>query len=95
MHRPHLHAPKEQCIEGNTKVHINSIDLEKAFDSIHSDTLWNILLAYGCPEKFLNIIKICIIHNKKLTEWFNVSCEVHQAASYARAASSPAIVSSH
>ena len=30
----------EQYIEWNTKVHINFIDLEKAFDSIHRDTLW-------------------------------------------------------
>ena len=37
----------EQYIEWNTKVHINFIDLEKAFDSIHRDTLWRILLAYA------------------------------------------------
>ena len=47
----------EQCIEWNTKVHINFIDLEKAFDSIHRDTLWNILLAYGYPERIVSIIK--------------------------------------
>ena len=35
----------EQCTE-YTKVHINFIDLEKAFGSIHRDTLRNILLVY-------------------------------------------------
>ena len=75
----------EQCIEWNTKVHINFIDLEKAFDSIHRDTLWRILLAYGCPEKIINIIKCfynnfscSVIHKKKLTDWFSVRSGVHQ-----------------
>ena len=75
----------EQCIEWNTKVHVNFIDLEKAFDSIHRDTLWNILLAYGCPEKIVNIIKLfynnftcSVIHKKKLTDWFSVRSGVRQ-----------------
>ena len=75
----------EQCIEWNTKVHINFIDLEKAFDSIHRDTLWRILLAYGCPEKIINIIKCfynnfscSVIHKKKLTDWFSVRSGVRQ-----------------
>ena len=45
----------EQCIGWNTKVHINFIHLEKAFDNIHRDTLWSSLLAYGYPEKIINI----------------------------------------
>ena len=75
----------EQCIEWNTKVHINFIDLEKAFDSIHRDTLWRILLAYGCPEKIINIIKCfynnfscSFIHKKKLKDWFSVRSGVRQ-----------------
>ena len=75
----------EQSIERNTKVHINFIDLEKTFDSIHRDTLWRILLAYGCPEKIINIIKCfynifscSIIHKKKLTDWFSVRSWVRQ-----------------
>jgi len=69
----------EQCIKWNTKVHINFLDLEKAFYSTHRDTLWNILLAYGCPEKIVSIIKLfdnnfsCnVVHKKKLTDWFSV-----------------------
>ena len=75
----------EQCIEWNTKVHVNFIDLEKAFDSIHRDTLWNILLAYGCPEKIVSIIKLfynnftcSVIHKKKVTDWFSVGSGVRQ-----------------
>ena len=40
----------EQSIEWNSRVHINFIDFEKAFDSIHRESLWKILKAYGCPE---------------------------------------------
>ena len=75
----------EQCIEWNTKVHVNFIDLEKAFDSIHRDTLWKILLAYGCPEKIVSIIKLfynnftcSVIHKKKVTDWFSVRSGVRQ-----------------
>jgi len=64
---------------------VNFIDLEKAFNSIHKDTSWNILLAYGYPEKIVNIIKLfynnftcSVIHKKKLTDWFSVKSRVRQ-----------------
>ena len=64
---------------------MNFIDLEKAFNSIHKDTSWNILLAYGYPEKIVNIIKLfynnftcSVIHKKKLTDWFSVKSRVRQ-----------------
>ena len=38
---------------------MNFIDLKKIFDIILRDNLWNILRsAYGCPEKFVYIIKL-------------------------------------
>ena len=33
-------------------------DLTKGFDSIDMETLWTILLRYGCPVKFVNIVKL-------------------------------------
>ena len=71
----------EQCIEWNTNIH-----LEKAFDSIHRDTSWSILLAYhGVPEKIISIIKCfysnfscSVIHKKKLTDLFSVRSGVGQ-----------------
>ena len=77
----------EQCIEWNTNVQINFIDPEKAFDSIHTDTLWSILLAYGCPEKIISIIKCfynnfscSVIHKKKLTDGFSVKSGVRRGS---------------
>ena len=67
--------PGVGCID-----HINysaayRVDLEKAFDSIHRDTLWNNMQAYGYPEKIVSNIKLfynnfscSVIHKKKLTD---------------------------
>ena len=48
------------------------------------DTLRNILLAYGCPEKivsiklFYNNFSCSVIHKKKLTDWFSVRSGVRE-----------------
>ena len=34
------------------------IDLTKAFDSINREALWRILAKYGCPEKFISILRL-------------------------------------
>ena len=52
----------EQFTEWNRQLYINFIGYEKAFDSIHRDSLWQILRAYGIPQRFVNIIK-CFYSN--------------------------------
>lgn len=37
--------------------YINFIDYEKAFDSIHRDSLWKILRHYGIPSKIDDLVK--------------------------------------
>lgn len=49
----------EQCTEWQSKLYINFVDFEKAFDSIHRESLWRILRWYGIPLCFINIIKSC------------------------------------
>ena len=39
----------EQFTEWQRQLYINFVDLEKSFDSIHRDSLWRILRAYGIP----------------------------------------------
>lgn len=75
----------EQCIEWNNKLHLNFIDFEKAFDSVHRESLWKILLAYGCPEKFVKILKAfynnftcSVIDDNKISDWFNITSGVRQ-----------------
>ena len=39
------------------ELHVNFNNYENAFDSIHRDSLWEILRAYGIPQHIVNIIK--------------------------------------
>lgn len=48
----------EQCTEWQRGLYLNFIDFEKAFDSIHRNTLWKILRCYGIPEDIVSIIKV-------------------------------------
>ena len=48
-----LRSILEECLEWNTPLTIKFIDFQKAFDSIHRPTLWNILKEYGVPERYV------------------------------------------
>ena len=47
----------EQSLEYQTPLIINFIDIKKAFDSIHRESLWKIVKLYGVPDRFINIIQ--------------------------------------
>ena len=51
----------EQCTEWQYSVHLNFIDFEKAFDSIHRDTLWKVLGLYGWCVGSVDQINHCTI----------------------------------
>ena len=53
-----LRQIQEKCIEQNKDLFIVFVDLTKAFDTVPRELLWKILLKYGVPEKFLNLIKL-------------------------------------
>ena len=46
----------EQCNEWQRELHVNFVDFEKAFDSLHRESLWRILRHYGIPEKIVKLI---------------------------------------
>ena len=46
----------EQSTEWNSTIYIAFIDFEKAFDSLHRESLWRILCHYGIPQKMVNVI---------------------------------------
>jgi len=61
------------------------VDFEKAFDSLHRDSLWKILRHYGIPLTLVNIIQLLyqnfecrVLYNNKLTEPFEVKTGVKQ-----------------
>lgn len=75
----------EQCLEWNSPLYINFIDFQKAFDSLHRDTLWSILRSYGVPDKLIALIKLFYHHfecsvvvDGNLSEWFPVESGVRQ-----------------
>ena len=47
-------------------LYAHCIDFEKAFDSLHGSSLWNIMKAYGMPgsvpEKVIYIVRVRSMH---------------------------------
>ena len=75
----------EQSLEWNSSLYINFVDYRKAFDSLHRDTLWQLLRHYGVPSKLMRLIEksyegmACqVVHGGKLTRRFNVKTGVRQ-----------------
>ena len=69
----------EQSLEWNSSLYVNFVDFLKAFDSLHRDTLWQLLRHYGIPAKLTRIIKeshegmACqVVHGGQLTRRFDV-----------------------
>ncbi|VDP13513.1 unnamed protein product [Heligmosomoides polygyrus] len=52
----------EQCLEYFYPLYINFVDFKKAFDSVHSESLWEILSLYGVPATFVKVLK-SLCHN--------------------------------
>ncbi|XP_052231488.1 uncharacterized protein LOC127844930 [Dreissena polymorpha] len=78
----HIFVPRqilEQSHEWNGSLYVVFVDFEKAFDSLHRDSLWKILGHYGIPQKLVNVIRSLyknfecrVVHNNQLTEPFKV-----------------------
>ena len=75
----------EQSLEWNSSLYINFVDYRKAFDSLHRDTLWQLLRHYGIPEKMTRLIKNSyedmncqVVHQGKLSKKFEVKAGVRQ-----------------
>ena len=72
----------EQCAEWQREMHVNFVDFEKAFDSIHRESLWCILRNYGIPKKLVTLIKSfytnfrCTVN--KGNDFFDVKTGVRQ-----------------
>ena len=75
----------ELSIEWNATTYVNFIDFEKAFDSVHQDSLWKIMKYYGIPAKIINMVKLfykksecTVLDNGKESAWFQVKTGVKQ-----------------
>jgi sorting nexin-29 len=75
----------EQAIEWNSNLYLCFVDFEKAFNSIHRETLWKIMGSYGIPEKLIIMTKSmyedserAVVDGSGTTEWFRVRSGVKQ-----------------
>ena len=48
---------QEKCQEQNTDLYSTYVDLTKAFDTVSREGLWRIMAKYGCPRKFITIVR--------------------------------------
>ena len=53
----YLRQTQEKFIEQNMTLYAVFIDFTKAFDMVSRDGLWQVHTKFGCPAKFVNIIK--------------------------------------
>ena len=67
----------EQSTEWNSTIYIAFIDFEKAFDSLHRESLWSILRHYGVPQKMIDVIKI--LHTNVQCQ---LACNCHMSDSF-------------
>src|SRR6218665_194330 len=75
----------EKIVKHETPTLINFIDLKKAFDSVHRESLWKIMKSYGIPQRIIDIIQnfydgsICAVRNGgEVGEWFQIITGVLQ-----------------
>ena len=48
---------QEKCQEQNVDLHMNLVDLTKTFVTVSRDGLWKILTKFGCPLRFIAMVR--------------------------------------
>ena len=72
-------------MEWQANLYINFIDFEKAFDSVHRESLWLIMRGYGIPSKLINLVKAlynnfecAVVDSDGHGDWFPIQTGVKQ-----------------
>ena len=48
---------QEKCQEQNADLYMTFVDLTKAFDTVSRDGLWKIMVKFGCPPRFIAMVR--------------------------------------
>ncbi len=48
---------QEKCIEQHQDLYTTFVDLTKAFDTVSRQDLWRIMSKFGCPERFIMMVR--------------------------------------
>ena len=75
----------EQVVEWQATLYITFVDFEKAFDSVHRESLWKIMESYGIPCKIIHMVQMlyedsecAVLDEGEESEWFKVKTGVKQ-----------------
>ncbi|BHF73455.1 hypothetical protein SprV_0401653600 [Sparganum proliferum] len=76
---------QERCQEMRTHLYSTFVDLTKAFDTVNREGLWKIMRKFGCPERFIQMVRQLhdgmmarVTDNGAVSEAFAVTNEVKQ-----------------
>ena len=48
---------QEKSMEQHQDLHITFVDPTKAFDTVSREELWKIMSKFGCPDRFVKIVR--------------------------------------
>ena len=48
---------QEKCPEQNIDLYMTFVDLTKAFDTVSRDVLWKIMAKFGCPPRYITMVR--------------------------------------
>ena len=61
------------------------VDFEKAFDSVHRESLWNIMTSYGIPDKTVGVkpdvyerFECTVVDGSVTSDWFMIKSILKQ-----------------
>ncbi|BHF68642.1 hypothetical protein SprV_0301167900 [Sparganum proliferum] len=86
---------QEKCQEMRTHLYSTFVDLTKAFDTVNREGLWKIMQKFGCPERFIEMVRQLhdgmmarVTNNGAISEAFAVTNGVKQGCVLASTLSS-------
>ena len=66
-------------------MYIHFVDFEKAFDSVHRESLWNIMRSHGIPGEMVRVIadiyedfECAVIDGSETSDWFKIKSGLKQ-----------------
>ena len=48
---------QETCQEQNVDLYMTFVDLTTAFDTVSRDGLWKIMTKFGCPPRYIEMVR--------------------------------------
>ena len=48
---------QDKCHEQNVDLYMTLVDLAKAFDTVSRDGLWRIMAKFGCPPRYIAMVR--------------------------------------